>query len=180
MAILFGVCFYSGVFFAVLSFVLGQLFGLFDGDGGLDFEGDVPDAILPIKPITVVSFVTVFGGVGLISLGQQLGGVLALVLAMVSGLAIATLLYRYVVLPLQRAQNTSTVSQEDLVGRTGKVALDLSGDRFGSITYVVNGNSYTAPARSLGAVDLHQGEEVIIVRIQDNVFYVERSDRLFG
>ncbi len=180
MTLLFSLCFYTGIIFAVLSFLLGQVFGLFDGDGDLDFDADTPDALLPIKPITVVSFITVFGGVGLIGLGQGLGATLALLLATASGLLVATLLYRYVVLPLYRAQNTSTVSQEELVGLPARVALDLRGDRFGSITYMVNGNSFTAPAKALSSTDLKQGEEVMIVRIQDNVFYVERSDRLFG
>ncbi len=116
----------------------------------------------------------------MIGLGQNLQPALVLVLALGVGFLVATLLYRYVVLPLQRAQNTSTISQDELVGHPAKVGLDLRGERFGSITYVVNGNSFTAPARSLSSTDLHQGEEVIIVKIQDNVFYVERSDRLFG
>lgn len=140
----------------------------------------MPDTIFPVKPITVMSFLTVFGGVGIIGLNHGLAVVWAASIAFVAGLSVSMALFRWVVTPLYRAQNTTTVSQKDLIGLPATVTLDITGQRFGSIRYVVKGSTCTAPAKSLHETTIKAGEEVMIVRIDQNIFWVEQSHNLFA
>jgi membrane-bound ClpP family serine protease len=130
-------------------------------------------AVFPIKPITVVTFLTVFGGVGMIGTRNGVNAVILSVLAALAGLFVAFILYRFIVIPLYKAQNTSAVSQDKLIGVKAMVISPILEEGFGTIAYVVNGRKCNAPAQHVGKKAVSQGEEVIIYEIKNNVFYVE-------
>lgn len=175
---LFRVCFFTGTLFTVVSFLLGQLFDFADLDGEFDLDGDLPGlTVSPLKPIVIVTFVTVFGGAGLMATQAGLVAAAAGATALAAAALVAGCIYRCVVVPLYRAQNTSSVSQQDLLGQTALISLPIRAGRFGKISYVVNGNSYTAPAKSADGNDLERGEEVVIVRLDRNVYYVKRRGK---
>lgn len=172
---LYYVCFATGVAYAVISFLLGQLFDFIDFDGDVDLDGgSIGSTISPLKPIVIASFVTVFGGIGII--GTMKGLLWSVTLGVAFGVAflIAYGLYRWVIIPLYKAQNTSAVEQQSLIGCIAKVTLGMKAEEFGRITYVVNGNTYTAPAKSEGGEQLGKGTEVVITGIVKNVFYIKK------
>ncbi len=180
MLILFQTCFFTGVLFAVVSFLLGQLFDVGDADGSIDFEAsaDLPGlTISPLKPIVIVAFVTVFGGAGLMSLHSGSSPLMALVTALGAALIVAVVMYYFVVVPLHKAQNTSAGSQQDMIGKTAITSLRILGDSFGRISYSANGNSYNAPARSVDGKDIERGAEVIVEKLERNVFYVRKAKK---
>lgn len=171
----FQICFFAGTIYTVVSFLLGQLFDFVDIDGDVDFDGDIPGfAISPLKPIVIVAFVTVFGGSGIILTRTGLTALLSLIIALFLGFLMAFIIYKYIVIPLYRAQNTSAASQKELIGQCAKMKLGTKGDSFGRISYVVNGNIYTAPAKSIDGKEINEDENVIIVDIQNNIFYVDK------
>lgn len=185
---LFQVCFYTGVLYTVISFVLGHLLdfagmhGHIDthtdlnmhGDGGADFHGHVSDAsISPLKPVTIAAFVTVFGGTGMILMKSSYGAAAALGAATFLGLAVAYMLFRFLIVPLSRAQNTSAVSQFELIGSLARTALSMKGKDFGKINYTVEGNTYSAPAKSVDGIAIAKGVPVVIIDIKKNIFYVK-------
>lgn len=171
----FQICFLTGTAYTVISFLIGQLFDFIDLDGDVDFDGDVTGVtISPLKPIIIVAFTTVFGGIGIISIKAGLAAILALIIAVCSGLFISFIIYKYIVVPLYKAQNTSTASQSELIGHMAKMKLGTKGDSFGRISYVINDNTYTAPAKSLDGKDINKDEDVIIVEIRKNVFFVDK------
>ncbi|SDK41775.1 hypothetical protein [Natronincola ferrireducens] len=185
----FDICFKTGALFAVVSFALGQIFN-FMGAGGdidvdvdldvdLDFDSDTDshgsgNTVTPLKPVVITAFITVFGGVGLISLNRGIESFLATIIASASGLIVSTLLYKLVIVPLHKAQNTSAISQKELIGHRAKVKLEIKANVFGSIVYSKGGNTYSAPAKSREGVDIKRGEEVIIIAIEKGVYYVEK------
>lgn len=178
MIYLFRVCFFTGSLFTVLSFLLGRLFDFVGFDGDLDLDGDMPGlTVSPLKPIVIISFVTVFGGAGLMAAQAELSAAGMLAVAFGAAGLIAWSIYRFVVIPLYQAQNTSSVSQQELIGRTATVSLRIKDGGFGSVAYVVNGNSYTAPAKSVDGTDLERGAEVVIMRLERNVYYVKRRGK---
>lgn len=128
--------------------------------------------VSPLKPIVLASFVTVFGGIGMICIGKGLMTAVATVVAALSGLLVSGILYRFIVVPLYMAQNTSAVSQKELVGDMAKTTLAINGSSFGRISYTVNGNTYSAPAKSASGEDIKRGASVVIINIKNNVFYV--------
>jgi len=151
------------------------LFDFLNFDGDLDMEGDIFGlAVSPLKPIIIMSFITTLGGIGIITINKGFNPLISFTIALVSGLIVSFVLYKFVVVPLYKAQNTSAISQEDLIGYIAKTKVKIIGASFGSITYVVNGNTYSAPAKSVDGMDIYQGEEVKIVKIERNIFYVIR------
>lgn len=198
----FELCFLVGAIFTVASFLLGHLFHLgHHGDGGFDtghasIDGhhvdggaDMPGhthvdgghqggpIISPFKPVVIMAFLTVFGGIGIISLNYLgLAAVFALIAAIPSGILVSFLMYRFVIVPLYMAQNTSAVSQRELIGIPATVTLEIKKSCFGKITYVVNNSTYTAPAISGDGEEIPRGERVVILNIQKNVFRVTKLE----
>lgn len=195
----FQVCFVTGVLFSVVSFLMGRIsdFSHMGADTGTDihFDHDVhidlhPDSglhadmdtaaaspelsVSPLKPIVLATFVTVFGGVGLICTINDLSPAASVIISLVSGAAAAFFIYRCIIVPLYRAQNTNTVSRKMLRGSIARVSLPIRGDAFGKITYTAGGNICSAPARSADGEDIEGGDPVVIVNIEKNTFYVKK------
>ncbi|MFZ5351168.1 MAG: NfeD family protein [Bacillota bacterium] len=201
---LFQVCFFTGLFYTVISFVLGQIFEFAGGGGGetdavidmdldvdldmdLDASADMASTVemtagaelpnvtvSPIKPIVIASFITVFGGVGIICIKKGFTMLMAFAAALALAALISYCIFRFIVVPLYRAQNTSTVSRKELKGGLAKVTLTIKGSSYGKILYKVNGNTYTAPARSVDNTDIENGANVVIIDIEKNTFLVKK------
>lgn len=182
----YGIVFWVGVIYTVVTFLLGGISGILHLDGHIDsdLDGQIHGnldhcnvsptfSVFPLKPITIVSFLTVFGGVGILGSKNNLNEIVIFIIAFLSGLLTSTLLYKLVVVPLYKAQNTSAVYQKQLIGVKAIVITPVLKDGFGTISYVVNGTKYTAPAKHLNKEAIAQGQEVLIFKIEDNVFYVE-------
>lgn len=193
---LFQVCFYTGVLYTVISFILGHLldFAGVGGDVDLDIDidagsgieldggsdihglnhGDMSGtAVSPLKPVTIAAFITVFGGAGIIFIGNGFSAIIALAAAAALGLTVSYMLYRLIIVPLTRAQNTSAVSQAELVGSLAYATLDMKDKDFGKIHYSVEGNTYSAPAKSIDGKMIAKGVPVVIIDITKNTFYVK-------
>lgn len=179
MLTVFQVCFYLGLGLILISFLLGSVFNILDFDGfDLDFEILGIDFFIPISPMLMTVFLTAFGGVGWILMEQShpLLTVFIIIIASLVGLAIYLLLFYLMIKPLRKAENTSAPSKEDLIGLPAIVTETIFEQGFGEISYVINGNSYTAPAKSTTGVEVRKGTEVAICWIRDYVFYVVGVD----
>lgn len=177
----FQLCFWVGVLFTAASFILGQLMDFSELDADIDNDVDSDTAaggkgdsvISPFKPVVIAAFITVFGGMGIIGLQYLTWNVLiTLAIAFFSAFIISLIMFKFLIVPLYKAQSTSTVSQQELIGLPAEVQLDIKDNRFGRITYVINNNTYSAPARSVDGYDIAKGTKVAIVDIKENVFMV--------
>ena len=162
----FMITFGVGVGYAILTIVLGNLLDL--GDIG-EFE---TGTLSPFKPAPIAAFLTVFGGVGMIFYSRYTI-VIAIVVAVVLGLVAAYFLTRFVLMPLHRAQNTSTVAQQSLIGQVATVTEKIFENSFGKITYHINGSNISSPAKSESGEEISTGTYVEIVYIEKNTFYVK-------
>lgn len=140
-------------------------------DGGHDIFSKF--YVFPLKPVTIFSFLTVFGGLGLIGTKNKYYPIIVLIVSFLIGIIISTLIYKFIVVPLYKAQNTSDVSQKTLIGMKACVISPILENGFGTISYAVNGIKHNAPAKHINKKLIPLGEEVIIYCIKDNVFYVE-------
>lgn len=173
MLTVFQVCFFVGIGLALLSFIMGHLCD-FMGIDGLHFDLFSVDFALPSSPVLYVLAATVFGGLGwiLMKAAHPLPLALIIIIAAAAGFLAAFLFNLGIIRPLRKAQNTSAPETEELIGRLARVTEHIYEHGFGEITYVVNGNSYSAPARSTTGEALKKGSEVSICWIEDHVFYV--------
>lgn len=172
METFFMVCFIVGCGYVVISFLAGELLDLgdiFSGDFDVDFDGF--SGASPFKPVVISVFLTVFGGVGLI-LYPDKTYMWALGIAFVIAMFVSYCIYRFVVVNMYKAQNTSAVNVQSLVGHSATVTEKIPEGKFGKITYVVNGNTYTAPAKCIDNTEVSRGTDVKIILIEKHIFFV--------
>lgn len=177
---IFFILFAVGILYSVISFLLGNVFtfGDMDADIGIDWSDigffDIP--VSPFRPIVIAGFITVFGGIGLLlHKYYSLPAVLSSIAAFAAALLISFIVYRFVVVPVYRAQNGNVHSINDVKGLDAIVTSSIVGSSFGRIRYTADNQFYSAPARSEDGSDIRQGEKAVIVRIDKNVFYVKRK-----
>ncbi|NLP34389.1 MAG: hypothetical protein GX359_04240 [Clostridiales bacterium] len=180
MLTLFQVCFFVGLGFILLSFIFGNLLEIAGFDGlDLDFDAFGVDLFLPFNPTLIMLFAIVFGGTGWILLITYPTMVIIfnLLISIASGGIVCSLVHFLVVKPLRKAQNTSSPSKDELIGVRATVSETIIAGGFGEIRYVVNGNSFSSPAKATNGEEIKAGEDVAICWIKDHVYYVVSLDK---
>ena len=170
------ILFLAGLVYTTITALLGTVFDVFNIGGDIDLDGDLPWFSI-FKPVTIVSFITVFGGVGLIGINLELNQVLNFCIAVVTAFIALYSINKFIVIPLHKAQNTSAPTNEDLIGIKATVISTIYEDGFGRISYSFKGNRYTSPAKHLEEKAIKKGEEVQICEIREKIFYVIPSDK---
>ena len=90
------------------------------------------------------------------------------------GLAVAFALYWCVIVPLYKAEaNSMAVKKESLIGKKAEVINVILEDSYGKISYIANQNKYTGTAKSVDGARIGQNKRVVIVRVEENIFYVK-------
>jgi hypothetical protein len=137
--------------------------------GGPDISAggiDAPDvSVSPLSPITIATFVTTFGGIGVLC--TQFFGCdprLSLVWATVGGLAMAGLMFLFYSQVLIRSQGSSEIHRTDLVGLQGEVTVPIGETTPGKVTYVTKSGRMSSMARSVDGRSIPRGQFVQIVR----------------
>jgi membrane protein implicated in regulation of membrane protease activity len=130
--------------------------------GGLD----APDvSVSPISPITIATFVTVFGGIGVIT--TQLFDVspgMSLVISLLSGLGCAGLMYLFYSQFLIRSQGSSELRSGELIGTHAEVTVAIGESTTGKVSYLTKSGRMSSMARSLDGKPIPRGQFVQIVR----------------
>jgi membrane protein implicated in regulation of membrane protease activity len=148
----------------------------------ISHDVDHPDVGLsPLSPITIATFITTFGGVGLIInnlpifSGQPwivLKLWLGLPIAIVSGLGLAGLMFVLYTRLFSGVQGTSQVQAGELVGRQAEVTAPIPKGQVGEIVLVARGARVRSPARSADGEAVSRGTIVEIVGEAGNVVVV--------
>lgn len=128
---------------------------------------DAPDVpVSPLSPITIATFVTVFGGVGVLSLQFfQVDPRLSLVFASLSGLVCAGLMYLLFSQVFIRSQASSEVRRGELVGLEAEVTVPIGQTSPGQVVYVTKSGRMSSMARSVDGSAIPRGQFVRIVRV---------------
>jgi membrane protein implicated in regulation of membrane protease activity len=179
MLTVFQVCFYTGIGLILLSFLLGNLLDAIGVEGlDLDFDLFGIDIWIPINPMLYILFFAVFGGVGwiLMSNFSLLATIFIVLISIVSGIMVSALVFFLVIKPLKKAQNTSAPDTQELIGLQAVVTETIVTGGFGEIKYVINGNSFVAPAKATNGEMIKVGKEVAICWIKEHTFFVVRMD----
>lgn len=155
------------------------------GYTGLDNHG-VSHSIISwvamlFNPLVAVSFLTVFGGMGIMGINYfKWNSIIIFLVAISSGIIISTLLYNFIAKPIYRSENTSDVSRAQLIGTTAEVTSDILANGYGTINYTVNSIRYTAPAKHIDQKAVKQGEKVFICKIEENTFYISEVSSILN
>ncbi|HTH47863.1 MAG TPA: NfeD family protein [Candidatus Limnocylindria bacterium] len=176
------VCFGVGLLFTLVSGVLGGVFGGHEMHGGDvadthaegGFASHEMPGFSPLSPTTLATFVTAFGGLGMVfhSIPATRNPFLSAPLAVLGALAVATLVFWLFRTIFRRTQASSESRVATLIGSTAVLNSSLPENGVGEITYVQAGSRYTAPARAEGGAAIARGSTVRITRIVGTEFFV--------
>lgn len=177
-------CFAFGLFFTVASFLLGALGSGHvhvphlhlhfhaDHGGGTDHQ-----TVSPFNVSTISAFLTWFGGAGyLLSRYSSFAALSIVALSGLAGLAGGGLIFmtlsRYVYPRL------TEMKAEDyrLPGTVARVSSPIRAGGTGEIVYTLAGSRRSDGARAESGEALERGTEVVILRVERGIAYVERWD----
>jgi membrane protein implicated in regulation of membrane protease activity len=177
------ICFGVGLVFAVISAFFADVFGghHFEGDAHAPHghaEGGFGSHDMPgfaaLSPTTIASFITAFGGFGLIlsKFNVTASPWIHVPLSIFAGFVVAAGVFLVFSRIFRATQSSSEGRVGELMGQSATVITPIAPDGVGEIAYVQNGTRYTAPARSHANVLLPAGSSVWIVRVEGAHFYV--------
>jgi membrane protein implicated in regulation of membrane protease activity len=152
-----------GLGFLGITALFGQL---------LEFEGA---HFSFLRPSLVAAVLATAGAIGTFMPGA-ISGLLLLPVSLGGGLVLGFLLHKFIFAPLHRAQNTSAVSQEELVGTVAAVDSRILEGGYGRIVYAVAGSRVTSTAKAHDGNSIAAGTQVAIVYIEDNTFFVRELE----
>ncbi len=183
--IIYGICLVTGLIFTVVSVMFGHFFGHgghVAGSGGhVEAGADSSDApgISIFSPTIIASFITAFGGFGLIFTQfpktEQRGHQRAAFAARRSrggGRVVSCFCARCFAIRKVPANPT----WPGLIGAEANVITPIPENGVGEIAYVVGDTRYTAPARSENGAAVANGRTVKITRIVGTQFYVKPAN----
>lgn len=131
--------------------------------GGLD----APDvAVSPLSPITISTFITTFGGVGV--LATQLFGVdprWSLLWAAGAGLLLSGISFLFYSQILIRSQASSEIKASEIIGLEAEVMVPIAAGSTGQVTYATKAGRMRSMARAVDNSAIGRGELVTIVRV---------------
>ena len=168
---IFFICFGVGVGFVILSFLIGEFSGEIETDSALSF----------LRPSLMATFLVVFGGVGLLLDGFTLGGfiiggAITIGAAFFAGFIMALMLYRFIIIPLQRMEDTSAIDRQMLVGHDATVIEKIPQGQYGKISFTTDkGNKHSAPAKAEDGNTIPRHAAVEIIYIEKSTYFVRRK-----
>jgi len=177
------ICFGVGLVFTVVSAVMADVFGGHEvgghnGAGGhaeAGFDSNDMPGFSPLSPTTISSFVTAFGGIGMVlsKINATQSPWLNLPLSLIGAFIIAALVFLLFSTIFRRTQGSSEAKVGKLAGTVATIITPIPANGVGEIAYVNGGSRYTAPARSVSGGEINNGRAVRISRIIGAQFYVE-------
>ena len=175
------VCFGVGLLFTICTALFGHIFGghdtHIDGSGGhaeAGVDGSDTPGVSALSPTVIASFVTAFGGIGMI-LHQFPATKPAFIsgpLSLVGGFAIAAGVLELLRQLFRSTQSSSESKVASLVGQVATIITPIPENGVGEIAYVQAGTRYTAPAREEHGVAVPNGRPVKITRVDASQFFV--------
>jgi membrane protein implicated in regulation of membrane protease activity len=142
-----------GFLFLVISLLVGDLFEAigFDLDGSLDGQDF---GLLDSRVISV--FLTAFGGFGAIGTLWGNGALASSAFGLLGGVIFGAVVYYFGKL-LYSQQSTSSVTAEDLIGRTAQVTVAIHPNQLGQVTFTIGEERVEKLARSADNSHLEVG-----------------------
>jgi len=181
--IIYAICLVFGLMFILISAFLGHLFGGHEGIGAgghadAGFNADGVPGISFFSPTILASFVTAFGGFGLIfseihaTSSVWLHAPISFVAALGVSLGVLWLMNKI----FRGTESSSEGQVANLVGQTAAIVSPIPVNGVGEISYEQSGSRYSAPARDEHGGAISNGKTVRITRIIGSQFYVEVTE----
>ena len=171
-----------GFLYSVLSLLSGWISDVgghfhLDMGGHADVPGHADTGNLgPISGTTVATFITGFGGGGVIAhywLRWSLLGSLGIALG--SGIVVAAAAYGILDFIFKETQAGSEFAVGETVGREAEVIVSIPEGGVGEVAYIMRGQREQSSARAVDAAAIPRGSAVVIERVSGPTAYVRRK-----
>lgn len=132
----------------------------------------------PLNLMTLMAFLTWFGGAGYI-LHAIYGAFLpiSLIGAVAAGLLAGWLVFMFLVRVLLPGTRPPDPGQYEVVGQLGEVTIPITAETVGEVVYTLGGSRHSDGARSVDGLPIPRGTEVVIVRYEKGIAYVQPWSR---
>lgn len=171
---LFWACLAGGVLFALVTVIFGDLISNAI-DGVLDFLS--VDGLWKIRPMVLVSWITSFGGAGLLLTHYTaLGSLWVVVIALAAAIGLSILIFVAYVRPMENSENSTAFSIRELSGLIGEVLVPIPPRGYGEVLLKVGAGRTNQIAASFEGNSLAAGERVVVVEVRDDTLFVSRLD----
>ncbi|MDQ3133142.1 MAG: hypothetical protein M3Q99_20630 [Acidobacteriota bacterium] len=162
-----------GFSFLLISLVVGDIFEAmgFDLDFSLDASHDF--GIFDSRVISV--FLTAFGGFGAIGTTIGYGAAVSSLFGLLGGIVFGALVFLFGYF-LYSQQSSSSVSTEDLIGRTAQVVVGIQPNQLGQISCRVGEEKIEKLARTIDGTEIKAGAIVRIERVAGDSVMVSVDD----
>jgi membrane-bound ClpP family serine protease len=171
VGIIYFASFAIGLVYAIILGLAGHLFGDHGGDVHMDVGTDLP--ISPLSPTVISTFLTGFGGGGLLansyfqlSVGK---GVLA---ALLTGFLLSAGTWGALAVLFKNTQAGSEYSVDDMVGRVVQIITPIPEHGTGEVALIAKGTRIVGPAKSIDDKAIPRNTPVEVVRVVANIYYV--------
>lgn len=145
--------------------------------GGVSHSGNIS----PINGFTLMAFLCWFGGTGyLLHHLSRLLAPIVLGLSVVSGAVGAWLVFLFLSRVLLPHEHALTAEETQIVGALARVSSPIRAGGIGEIIFSQNGARRCCPARSEDQDLIAKESEVVVMRYERGVAYVQRWEDLTG
>jgi hypothetical protein len=132
----------------------------------------------PLNLMTVMAFLVWFGGTGYVLYAVY--GVflpLSLLAAVAAGGLAGWLVYLFLVKVLLPGTLAGDLRGQTVIGSTARVTIPIKAGRVGEVVYTLEGGRHSDGARSVDGQPIGHDKEVVIVRYERGIAYVQEWDR---
>lgn len=171
VSLVYFLSFAIGLGYAIIVGLAGHLFGGHVGDIHMDVGTDLP--ITPLSPTVIATFLTGFGGGGLLAHSYfQLSVGKGVLVALLTGVLLSAGTFGALTLLFKNTQAGSEYSLDDMVGRVVQIITPIPENGTGEVALVAKGTRIIGPARSSDGKAIQRNTPVEIVQVVGNVYYV--------
>ena len=163
-------CLIGGLAFGLISLLIGDFLG--DAFSGM-FDAIHLDSLDFLHPMTLVSAITLFGGVGLMLTKYSTTEVVTTgVIAGSAAVVFAILIFFIYVKPMKNTESSIGYSMAELVGRPGEVTIPIPANGHGEVEVRFGHQLTFQIAAAYDNVDIPSGTPVVIVEVREGTAYV--------
>jgi len=167
---------YLGAFMFGILFVLATLV-----IGSVDIGGHHDGSFGPFNLSTILGFVAWFGGVGyLVKNGIGGAAVLSVVAAILGGFAGAAAIYWLLVKVIAPSDRPLDPKDYELPGTIGRISSSIRLGGVGEVVFEQQGVRQVIAAKSLDGVAIPRGLDVVILRTDHGIAYVQPWETLLA
>lgn len=149
-----------GFLFLLVSLIIGDIFDAIGFEFGANLDASHDFGLFDSRVIAI--FLTAFGGFGAIGVSLAFGALASSFFGILGGVFFGALVF-YFGRFLYRQQSSSSVSEDDLIGRTAQVVVSIKPNQIGQIAVRIGEERLEKLARTRDGNEIKNGE---IVRIE--------------